>query len=321
MSDNVDRQETPFILERLLRSALHHEKSKEAASSELEFIETMDQAALKEIREQKLADDPVEMAQELAFQAYECGDRDDARELAEKALVADPTCVDALTVRAFLDSDDAAGLIDTLGEVLDIGENMLGEEFFSEYMGDFWGMVEARPYMRTTKQLAELMWSVGRRFDAVACYENLIELDPEDHMGNATPLLGFYLGMGEVQRSWDLLEEFDTEDNTLHSWAWVLLFLWIGEEEAATKGLHSAMEMNPYVASLLVGIDDDDDVEILLYHQPGSIEEAHYILEIMGEAWSRDGETQMWLFRSLSEMGLIEIDDDEDGDESGPVPN
>ncbi len=319
MNDKSDHPATPFTMERLLRAALRHEKSMEAAS-EAEFLDNLDESALTAIRDQTLAEDPKEQAQELAFQAYECGDRDDARDLVAKALAADPQCLDALTVKAFLESDDAGALITALEEALDVGESALGEEFFAEYMGDFWGMVEARPYLRTTKQLAELLWSVGRRFDAVAYYENLMELDPDDHMGGSSLLLGFYLSMGEVQRSWDLLEECDTGTDTVYAWSWVLLFLLIGDEAAAADGLQHAMELNPYVAQQLVGLGDEPDDENPPTFKPGSQEEAWHALDVIGDAWGRAGEAQMWLFQTLSEMGLVEVED-EDEDDEGLLPN
>lgn len=298
-------------MERLLREALRREKSMETGSED-EFMAVADEADLVAEREQFLANDPAEMAQELAYQAYECNDAGQAEALVDKAVALDPGCVDALTVQAFLTSENAGALVASLEHILTVAETRLGEEFFAEYMGDFWPMVEARPYMRTVKQLAEVLWSVGRRFDAVAHYENLIDLDPEDHMGNAALLLGYYLSMGEVQRSWDLIEEFDDQENTVCAWAWVLLFLLTGDEEAAVDGLQHAMELNPYVASLLVGMTEEPTEEVLAYFTIGSEEEARYTLQILGEAWEREGEAQWWLYNVLVDLGLVEVEEDEE---------
>ena len=132
-------------------------------------------------------------------------------------------------------------------------------------------------------------------------------------MGNASLLLGYYLSMGEVQRSWDLLEEFDDEENTVCAWAWVLIFLITGDEEAAVDGLKHAMELNPYVASLLVGVDENPTEEVPPYFTVGSNEEAHYTVQVIGEAWERAGEAQWWLHNVLVELGLIEVDDEDEG--------
>ena len=313
MTDKSKRPASPFLMERLLREAVRREKVQEEIESEAEFVAAMDEAELIAQRAESMRDDPAEMAQEYAFQAYECGDGDRARELVTQSLALDPDCVDALTVQAFLDSEDAGGLVAALEHALTVGENALGDEFFAEYMGDFWAMVEARPYMRTIKQLAEVLWTVGRRFDAVAHYEHLIELDPGDHMGNASLLLGYYLSMGEIQRSWDLLEDFDEEANTVCAWAWILLFLLTGDDDAALDGLNHALGLNPFVAPLLVGLSDLPDEDVPPYFAAGSEAEAQYTLQILGEAWERAAEAQMWLYQVLGDLGLLETDpDDED---------
>jgi len=311
LTEKPDHPASPFLVERLLREAMRQQQEWDALSEE-EFLARVDEGALAAQRRQSLADDPREMAQELAYQAYECGDGDEVRRLVSKALALDSACVDALTVRAFVTSEDAGQLVAELERALSVGDNALGDEFFAEHMGAFWPLVEARPYLRTVKQLAEVLWSVGRRFDAVTYYEHLVDLDPDDHMGNASLLLGYYLSMGEIQRSWDLLEEYDEQDNTVCAWAWVLLFLLTGDEDAAADGLKHALELNPYVASLLVGLADEPTEEVPATFAAGSAEEAQYTLQILGEAWEHAGEAQWWLYSILVELGLVEVHEDDE---------
>ena len=320
MSEKHDQSRppaSPFLMERLLREAFRREKNYDGVSDD-EFMAEAEQDDLAGGRARSLADDPAEMAQEYAYQAYESSGSEEARDLVTKALALDAGCVDALTVRAFLDSEDAGALIEALEHALNVGESALGEEFFAEHMGGFWPMVEARPYMRAVKQLAEVLWHVGRRLDAVTHYEGLLDLDPDDHMGNAALLLGYYLAMGEIQRSWDLLEEFDDDQNTVCAWAWVLLFLQTGDEEAAQDGLRHALGLNPYVAPLLVGLADQPVDEVPAYFAAGSEEEAVYTLQIVGEAFERTGEAQLWLYNVLVDLGLVELDDES---EDAPAPN
>ncbi len=147
-------------------------------TTEVEFRDAMADLVddgLLERRMETLKNNVEEMAQELAYQAYECSDPDQAMELVGKALEIHPQCVDALTMQAFLKHETVADLLGALEHAATCGEDHLGEEFFAEFMGDFWPMVEARPYMRTIKQLAEVMWNVGRRFDAVDHYDKLSE--------------------------------------------------------------------------------------------------------------------------------------------------
>ncbi|MCB1182215.1 hypothetical protein KDM41_02200 [bacterium] len=303
MPDAHDSPATsPFVMERLLRDAYRREKREEWANAD----DGVPAGAAVP------ADDPVETAQELAYQAYESDDADAARALVERALGHDPACVDALTIRAFLESEDAGTLIEALEQALAVGEEVLGEEFFAEHMGGFWPLVQARPYLRAVKQLAEVLWNVGRRFDAVAQYESLLDLDPEDNMGNMALLLGYYLAMGEVQRAWDLLEEHQDEDNTVCAWSWVLLFLQTGDEEAALDALRHAVGLNAHVAPLLVGLADVPDAELPAFFVAGSREEAVSTLEIVGEGFSRVSEVQLWLYNALIAVGAIDPEPDDD---------
>ena len=325
MSDEAARTplESPFLIERLMRHALLQEEA--VYGSEDEFRDAVAAEADSGLHTRRMAHlqtDPREMAQELAFQSYEAEDADEALALAERALEIDDHCVDALCMRAFLACEDTGELIGELEHAATTGEKRLGEEFFAEYMGDFWPMVEARPYLRTVKHLAEVLWSAGRRFDAVANYENLIDLDPGDHMGNAALLLGCYLAMGEVQRSWDLLEDIDDDDSTIYAWAWVLLHLMVEDEEGAREALDRALAANPYVAPWLAGVGDPGEREVPVAARilRGSEDEALITLDILGEGWDCDPEARWWLHDVLVEMGYVEDDEDDDDPDEAPRP-
>ena len=309
MSDKPETPDSPFVIERLMRDTRRSFEDEEFGSED-EFREKMhdfvDDNATGD-RLEDLKENSEELAQELAFQAFESANQDLADELTKKALAIDPDCVDALAIRAFLDSEDAAQLIEALEHAALSGENSLGEDFFAEFMGDFWPLVEARPYMRAIKQLAEVLWAVGRRFDAIDHYINLLDLDPEDHMGNSVLLLGCYLAMGEVQRSWDLLEEYDDE-SAVFQWGWLLVFLMSDDEDASEDALKNAMEVNPYVAPHLLGMAEPVDGNPAVV-TIGSPEEAQICIQIIGEAWEHNPMAQMWLHGQLVDMGLISLDE------------
>lgn len=310
---NFGMPDSPFLIERVMRDTRRRHLKEDFAGEE-EFQEKMrdDISQIKEnqnptTRLDELKDIPEELAQELAYQAFESADQEKADELTQKALEIDPTCVDALTIRAFLDCKSASELIESLEHALRCGEKSLGEEFFAEYMGDFWPQVEARPYLRTVKQLAEVLWSVGRRFDAVEQYANLVDLDPEDHTGDCVLLLSCYLAMGEVQRSWSLLEEYDDE-SAVFKWSWVLCLLLAGDYEAAENALKDAMETNPYVAPHLLGMGEPMEGNPVRL-AGGSPEEGQVTARILADAWVHHPDGQIWLHSRLVDMGLISMDD------------
>ena len=315
MTNKKNVPDSPFLIERLMRET-RRGMEKEEFSSEDDFRDKMREmiaGGLYEQRLESLKDDPEEMAQELAFEAFESDNGDKALELAEKALAVDPDCVDAMTIKAFLGSEDAGELIQALEQAATSGETRLGEEFFAEFMGEFWPMVEARPYLRTIKQLAEVLWAVGRRFDAVDNYINLMDLDPEDHMGNSSLLLSCYLSMGEVQRAWDLLEEYD-DDSAVYQYAWLLVYLMSGDEDAAGDALNTAMDVNPHVVPYLLGMGEELDGNPPVV-TIGSREEAQVVGQILGQAWENLPNAMLWLHDQMVEMGYMEMDGDEEDEE------
>ncbi len=303
---------SPFMMERLMRMWRRTGGREETFADKDEFMDRMQEfshTALARRYGKLLRDHPRERAQDLAYRAYEAGDLEQALGLVEQALELDPECVEALTVEAVLSSEDVGELIPRLERAAAIGEKVLGQEFFSEAKGDFWSLVEARPYGRCIKQLAEVLWNVGRRLDAVAHYERLMDLDPENHLGNGVLLLGDYLAVGEVQRSWDLLEKIDDGEAAVFNWSWVLLLLMVGDQDGAREALDHALDLNSYVAPLLIGLGGDEEPLTDPTYAIGSREEAIYCLQVLGEAWTGHLSAHWWLLDVLHEMGLVTEDD------------
>ena len=120
-----------------------------------------------------------EKAQELAYQAMDSDNINTAVELAMRAVELDRCCVDALVILAHSGSDSQDELIENLEKAVWMGERALGEEFFKENRGHFWGLIETRPYMRARQELADLLRDAGRTDDAIAHYETMLDLNPD----------------------------------------------------------------------------------------------------------------------------------------------
>jgi tetratricopeptide (TPR) repeat protein len=310
-----------FRLERLLRQA-HRDPDGPRFAADLEFADWLEaggEAPLTIARKATVAVDPRERAQDLAFDAYELP-ATRALAAARRALKLDPACTDARVIKACVTSGEGPDLIMMLEQILTDTERELGDDFFERAAGDYWALVPARPYLRAARQLAELLWDAGYRLDSVSWYEHLMELDPCDHSGNAPLLVGDYLAMGEVQRAWDLLEQFDPGDSSVMAWAWVLLQLLVDDEEAARTALDRAMALNPYAATGLLGLGDELVPEITPFVAAGSQAEANVCEQILGEAWDRAPYAQDWLEDVLERLGLLDGDPDDDGPGAAPPP-
>ncbi len=308
-----------FRVERLLRQAWQDAAGPRFAGDHefVTWLETGAEGALATARAAAVAADPRERALDLALDAYE---QTATRALAtvRRALKLDPDCVDARAIRALVTTDDGPELITALEEILADAERALGPEFFAQVAGEYWALVPARPYLRTARQLAELLWDTGYRLDAVSWYEYLLEIDPRDHTGNAPLLLGYYLAMGEVQRAWDLLERFDAGNSPVMAWGWVLLHLLVEDEDSARTALDRALALNPYAAAGIIGLGDEPLDEAPPLVAAGSRAEANLCERILGEAWDRAPFAQDWLEEVLEQLGLLDADPDDDGGGTPP---
>lgn len=308
-----------FRIERLLRQALL-DPSLPAFGADTEFADWLDaggEAPLLAARAATVASDPRERAQDLAYGAFELPP---ARALAaaRRALKLDPLCTDARAVRAYVMRGDGPELISELEEILADAERELGADFFERADGDFRALVPARPYLRTALQLSVLLWDAGYRLDAVAWSEYLLELDPRDHGGQAPLLVGSYLAMGEVQRAWDVLEQYDRGNSAVMAWAWVLLHLLFDDEDRARVALDRALALNPWAAPGLLGLGEEPEPPTTPFVASGGRAEAAVCEQVLGEAWDRAPFAQDWLEDILAHLGLLEGGPDDDGGGAPP---
>ena len=122
-------------------------------------------------------------AQDLVYRAFQADDWQARVELARQALEISPDCADAYVCLAEL----APTAQDALAEWergVAAGTRVLGgERALDRYAGHFWGMLETRPYMRARLGLAQCLWALRRREQAIGHCRALLRLNPNDNQG------------------------------------------------------------------------------------------------------------------------------------------
>ena len=236
-------------------------------------------------------------AQQLAYDAMEAAERGDverALSRAKQAVELDPDCVDALMLLSQGASESRAELIENMTRVVESGERALGERFFKENAGDFWGILETRPYMRARAFLAQCLAEAGRRDEAVEHYEALLALNPDDNQGLRYCLMGLYLEAGRLDGAAALFEQFEDEGSAMFAWARVLERHMAGDESGATEALKEARQTNPHVEPLLTGTKRMPR-DLPGYYGFGDENEAVICVDAIGPAWKRAGVAMAWL--------------------------
>ncbi len=197
---------------------------------------------------------PLERAQELVYDAFDTDDPQRRAELAEEALQVSEDCADAYVLLAEETAEDAEEARELYEAGVRAGERALGEEFLTEEAGNFWGILETRPYMRAREGLASSLWALGERTEALSQYRRILELNPNDNQGVRYELAGCLLEEGLDEQLGELLGQYEEEASAFWLYTRALWrFRTEGGSERDTTELKEATATNPYVPLYLLG--------------------------------------------------------------------
>lgn len=237
-------------------------------------------------------------AQELAFEAMEAESESQARKLAKRSLRLNPDCVDALVLLTDLDARTPRERIDGLQKAVAAGERSLGEKFIEQNKGDFWLLLDTRPYMRALQALAEALRSEGIYPDAIGIYERMLELNPNDNQGVREPLLGLYLQTRDTKGAGCLLKKYEKDASASFAWGRLLERLLAGDQRGSSVALKAARKSNRHVELYLTARKPLPE-ELPEMYSLGSEEEAVLCLSFLSNAWMQHKDACFWLFDQL----------------------
>jgi tetratricopeptide (TPR) repeat protein len=159
------------------------------------------------------ADSPTGKAQSLLDRAYVEQDAGKRAELARQALQVWPDCADACVLLAENASTQKEAL-PLYEQAVAAGERALGPEVFNQQVGNFWLVLETRPYMRARQGLAFILWTTGRREEAVGHVQEMLRLNPNDNQGLRYSLAAWYLNLDRDEDLAQLLQRYDEDSTT-----------------------------------------------------------------------------------------------------------
>jgi len=241
-------------------------------------------------------DDPKWRAQELAYEAMEADDLFEALRLVAEAQKLDPDCTDAQRLMVSLAPMEPESSIKLMRIVVDKAERNLGEAFFAENTGHFWGVFSTRPYMRAIEALGDLLTNADRLEDAIAVYERMLELNPNDNQGVRNRLLGLYLATKQTQAAHGLLSRYADEEKISAVFAWGrVIERWLSDQPAeARSALLRARNVNRFVEGYLAGARKPPQ-QLPSTHSIGGDSEAQVAVAELSPALVRLREFTSWL--------------------------
>ena len=245
---------------------------------------------------------PLDKAKEMIYDAWETPSRRQRVKLARKALKICPVCADAYLVLA----EDAARNIEEACDFYRLGvkagEQALGVGTFSNLVGQFWGFLETRPYMRARAGLAECLCRLGKHKEAVEHYWAMLRLNHNDNQGIRYLLAACLLvDLGDTESLLELLKQYDGDVSAVWYYTWALVtFIYQGDSPRARRRLKSALKQNPYVVPYLL-LEKRLPKKLPEYIGMGDETEAVVYCAEFGSAWYKTKEAIAWLKSVLSE--------------------
>jgi len=235
---------------------------------------------------------PLQRAQSKMYDAWEA-DGERRIELAKEALEISVDCADAYVLLAD-ECDTPEEALDLVEKGVEAGARALGLEYFERHAGQFWGILDTRPYMRALAAKANSLEDVGERQQAIACYRELLRLDPDDHQSSRYMLTKLLLLEGEVAEAGAFLKRY-RESSAIWAYTYALwAFRTYGESEEALHALVAAFNENAYVPMVVAGAIELPE-EPPDYYEHGSEEEAVICTGEFFEPWVETPGSLQWI--------------------------
>lgn len=146
-----------------------------------------------------LQDHEPESAEDYLELSDEAPSKSAALRYAKKALSLEPDNLDAASAVAQLDAQDDVALLDKLSALIEKGNRQMEREnYFKESMGDFWMVLETRPYMRLRYDYMQTLIRCGMYRQAILEGKQLMALCKEDNLGVRYDLIHLYAQLDDL---------------------------------------------------------------------------------------------------------------------------
>ncbi|MGB9691410.1 MAG: tetratricopeptide repeat protein [Candidatus Sumerlaeaceae bacterium] len=216
---------------------------------------------------------------------------EEAESLLREALEIDPHNLDAQVL--LIGADTPANEARRLREIVRNAEANLGPAYFETKRGEFYVDPETRPYLRARQALMVALGAMKDYDGAIAEAEGMLELCPQDHIGVRDYLAGYYLAAEQTDKALALMDErYEADDGPVFQYARMIAHHRLGHEDEALEVLDSALEANPYVIPILLGVLNAE--EIAEDMSPGTPGQALYVIGTLYDAMLRNEPAMEW---------------------------
>lgn len=203
----------------------------------------------------------------------------EALKLAKKALSLEPENWDAAVMVAQISAKNPESLLEKYEKLIEEAEAvMIRDGWFSdEYIGEFWGFHETRPYMRLRSEYLTTLIDCSMLKKAVKQSEDLLRLCENDNLGVRYGLMHLYAHFEDEESALRLLNKYP-EESSMFLLPLSILYYKLGDLKKAAQYLRQLKETNKdtlrFFNTLLKGNPEDLlDEEMSFGYRPFTIQE------------------------------------------------
>lgn len=157
--------------------------------------------------------DDVETAYDYLELAESATTKKEALKYAKKAAELEPDNLDVASMLIELTCTSSEKLTEKYKNLIAEAEVKLKEQgYFEDYnIGEFWLILETRPYMRLLEKYASHFVQCGQMRLAIAEYEKMLKLCTNDNIGVRYTLMHLYTFLEDEQSALELFEKYPEE--------------------------------------------------------------------------------------------------------------
>ncbi len=236
---------------------------------------------------------PLMQAEDLVDQAAEARGRKRLK-LLRQALEICPDCPDAHLAMAYRERD-LNKMRPLFERAVEAGRNRIPPQTWETGVGNFWRLIETRPFMRAIMGLGECLRAMNQPAQAAEQFEEMIRLNPADHQAARYRLISSLLELNRQPELEALIAKFPDDHSALWGYAKALIhFRKEGDTNAARKELADAMEANGMVPQYLLKKKDLPAAPPPSF-RPGSEDEAVVTALELLKPWEATPGAVYWL--------------------------
>ena len=204
-------------------------------------------------------DDAPETADDYLELAMSASSKKKEQEYLKKALELDPENVDAECQLIMVDSDKKPiECLDKLKVLIDKETKRLEKNGEFEYAGDFWGILETRPYMRARYSYFQMLHANGMIHLAISEANEMLRLCEDDNLGVRYPLMHLYAYLEDEEHALALHKKFEEYDETQMLLPLVVLYYKLGQFDKAEGYLKRLSAANADTRAFLKDLANDN---------------------------------------------------------------